>query len=531
MQNKEIAAVFKLVGQLMEVHDENKFKARSYTNAAFQIGRFPKAISEMPHEAYETIPGIGKNLVPKLRELIETGEMTYLNEWLERTPRGIIELLQVKGLGPGKVRTIWKEMEIETPGELLYACNENRLVDLKGFGDKTQSQVKEAIEFMMNHRDKFIYASVEPMITEIKEWVIQHNPGGWISETGEALRRVPVLNKLEFVVDETVTHYPEIGDRNIAITFHTVSRDKVEIECFRRSAPPAHLDKLQMENCHSAEEVYRKNALPFIVPEMREGLHEFEWARTHTGEELITDGDLRGCLHNHSTYSDGMNTLGEMALYLKERGYEYFGICDHSKTAVYANGLTEERVMQQHSEIDMLNREMAPFRILKGIESDILPNGELDYRDEVLSAFDFVVASVHSAMRMDVNTATARLIKAIENPYTSILVHPTGRLLLSRPGYPIDHRKVIDACAANHVAIELNANPMRLDIDWTWIPYCMEKGVMVSVNPDAHRRETLEHMRYGVMAARKGGLLKQYTLNTMGLDQIISFFAKRKTLA
>lgn len=210
-----------------------------------------------------------------------------------------------------------------------------------------------------------------------------------------------------------------------------------------------------------------------------------------------------------------------MSLYVQSQGLQYFGICDHSKTAVYAGGLKEEDIIRQHEEIDAINRELAPFRVLKGIESDILSDGRLDYADDVLSTFDFVVASVHSAMKMDEEQATARLIKAIEHPATKILGHPTGRLLLSRPGYPIDHRKVIDACAANGVAVELNANPMRLDMDWTWIPYCMECGVMVSINPDAHRMEGIHHMRFGVFSARKGGLVKDMCLNTLSLEALL----------
>jgi DNA polymerase (family 10) len=237
--------------------------------------------------------------------------------------------------------------------------------------------------------------------------------------------------------------------------------------------------------------------------------------------ELIQDEDLKGVLHNHSTYSDGMHSIEAMALHLKSLGYAYFGISDHSQTAVYANGLSEERVWKQFEEIDALNRTLAPFRVLKGIESDILMDGRLDYPDELLSQFDFVVASIHSVLNMNEEVANRRLIKAIEHPSTSILGHPTGRLLLARKGYPIDHKLIIDACAANGVSIELNANPLRLDIDYTWIPYCMEKGVMISINPDAHRIEGFDHMRYGVMAARKGGLVKEMTLNALTLDELM----------
>ncbi len=508
----------------MELHGENKFKARSYSNAAFQIGKYPTAITELDPSEYPSIPGMGKNLVPKLEQLITTGHMDYLQQWLDETPEGVVQMLAIKGMGPGKVRTVWQEMEIESPGELLYACNENRLIDLKGFGEKTQAQVKASIEFMLEQRNKFHFASIESLMQDIKDQVLAQYPESKIEEVGEAARRSPVVNKLEFAVTEDVAELPDVSELKVEVDFHKVSAERFEMEVFQKSATKAHLDPLSIGSETSAEEVYKANNLGFIVPELREGLHEFAWIKEHGAEDLITDEDLKGCLHNHSTYSDGVHSLEEMATHLKSLGYQYFGICDHSQTAVYANGMKADRVLQQQEEIDALNEKLAPFRILKGIESDILSDGSLDYPEEVLEAFDFIVASVHSAMKMDEATATQRLIRAIENPHTKILGHPTGRLLLSRPGYPIDHRKVIDACAANGVAMELNANPMRLDIDWTWVPYCMEKGVKVSINPDAHRKEGFQHMRYGVMAARKGGLVKEQCLNALDLQGIETYF-------
>lgn len=507
MENKEIAGVFKKVGQLMELHGENKFKARSYSNASFQIGKYAKPIREMPVEEYESIPGIGKNLVPKLQELIETGSMSYLQRWIDQTPAGVIEILAVKGLGPSKVRLIWQEMGIESLGELLYACNENRLVDLKGFGAKTQQQVKESIEFLLSNKDSFLYASVEPLVVDIEQWFQQNRPEDRIGVTGAFLRRDPVLDNLEFVVAGE-GELPDTSESSIPIEFYSVKVDAFDEEVYFRSTDG------------EAED------LRGVVPEMRNAAWGKSWSKQHSSNELIEVEDLVGCLHNHSTYSDGIHPLKDMSEHLASIGMQYFGISDHSKTAVYAGGLTEAEIEQQHAEVDALNASLQPFRVLKGIESDILSDGSLDYSDEVLKTFDFVVASVHSAMKMDEATATARLIKAVEHPATKILGHPTGRLLLSRPGYPIDHQKVIDACAANGVAVELNANPLRLDIDYAWIPYCMEKNVMVSINPDAHRIEGFDHMRYGVYAARKGGLVKEMCLNALPLEALLSFFDK-----
>jgi DNA polymerase (family 10) len=274
---------------------------------------------------------------------------------------------------------------------------------------------------------------------------------------------------------------------------------------------------------------FEKAGLPWIPEELREGYIEFDLAKAGKIPQLLEDKDLKGILHNHSTYSDGKHTLRQMAEYCKELGYEYLGISDHSRTAFYAGGLEIEKVQKQHQEIDQLNKELAPFRIFKGIESDILTDGSLDYPEEVLASFDFIVSSIHSNLGMDRKKATARLINAIMNPYTTILGHPTGRLLLRREGYPIDHKAVIDACALHNVVIEINANPWRLDLDWRWVNYAVDKGVKLSINPDAHEMGGYADMKYGVIAGRKGGLTKDMTFNAMSADEIGKYFQDRKS--
>ena len=269
--------------------------------------------------------------------------------------------------------------------------------------------------------------------------------------------------------------------------------------------------------------VFRQAGIPVIPPCLRETGDIIRTARQQGIPKLIQASDIRSLIHSHSNWSDGSNTLEEMAAECIKRGWEYMVISDHSQTAFYANGLKEDRIREQHRQIDLLNSQLAPFRIFKSIESDILNDGSLDYPEEVLKTFDLVIASVHSNLGMSEEKANARLIKAIENPYTRILGHMTGRLLLSRNGYPVDHRLIIDACAANKVVIELNAHPRRLDIDWRWIPYALEKEVLLSINPDAHALEGFNDVKYGVLAAQKGGLTVKNNLSSFSLREFESF--------
>lgn len=533
MTNKEIGSTLKLIGQLMELHNENPFKVKSYLNAAFKLGKTEISVYSVPVEDLGRIDGIGKTISEKIIELRETGTISYLQELLNKTPSGIVEMLSVKGIGPSKVRLIWKELGAETIGELLYACNENRLVSVKGFGEKTQSEIKKAIEFKLASSGKFHYASLEPYAENLVKSIRKALNSELVSLTGAMRRKCEIIEVIDVLVGNE--SHPIVIEAyesfSVPINILTCSPDTFFLELFKSTGVDTHNAVVLKNNSNifnSEEEVYEKNNLSYIVPEMREGRDEFEWIKKNKASDLIENTALKGILHNHSTWSDGINTLEEMAVYCNELGYEYLGICDHSQSAFYAKGLTGERVAEQHKEIDALNMQLAPFKIFKGIESDILYDGSLDYEESILKSFDFIVASIHSTLKMDCEKATSRLIRAIENPYTTILGHPTGRLLLSREGYPIDHKKVIDACAASGVVIELNANPMRLDIDWRWIYYAMEKNVMIAINPDAHNRLGYHHMHFGVCAARKGGLTQKMTFNALSKNEIEIYFNKRK---
>jgi len=557
MENKTIARTLRLLSQLMELHEENPFKIKSIANAYFKVDKLPFALKDKPVDEIDKIDGIGKSLAAKIIELLETGELKELNDIIQQTPEGVVEMLGIKGIGPKKILIIWRTLGIESIGELYYACNENRLIEAKGFGLKTQEEIKNAIEFKLAANGRFLYAQVEgfanTLHSQISEWLVTVDKNSLIGFAGQYRRACEIIDELEFVIgaehiEEVQTNlelfeplsliageeaFITTTEAGLRIKIFVVDKSDFYLEWFKQTGNTEHVEKaLKLAGNGpfvNEEEIYNKAGLAFIEPELREDYDEIELAKENKLPKLITYEDLKGSLHNHSTWSDGVHTLEQMAVYCKDTlNLQYLGICDHSKTAVYAKGLNEQRVFGQHQEIDELNKKLAPFKIFKGIESDILSDGSLDYSDDILKTFDFVVASVHSNLRMDEGKATSRLLKAIENPYTTILGHPTGRLLLSRAGYPIDYKKIIDACAANNVVIEISANPLRLDLDWRWHRYALEKQVLLSVNPDAHRTEGFHDMRYGVLVARKGGLSADKCLNAFSLEEITAYFNSKR---
>ncbi len=554
MDNKTIARTFKLYSQLMELHNANPFRTKAMASASFKIDKLPFSAAEASLEQLSSQPGIGNSTAEKIKQTLDTGTFDELDALLVKTPAGILDMLKIKGLGPKKIQVIWLDLQIETVGELYYACNENRLIEAKGFGLKTQEEIKRAIEFILANQGWFLYAKLLPVAENIFSHLFYTFPSYTISYTGAFRRKCEILTHVEIICTAPVPELSaaiqnlnnewnvEINENSISFQdenncpfiIYSTATDHFASDLLLTTGSEEHLRLLQqIQNPtplgDSEEDIYRSLGLAYIEPELREGLNEIELAKENNLPKLITFDDLKGTLHNHSTYSDGVHTLAEMARYCKENlNMQYLGICDHSRTAVYASGLSVEQVEQQWTEVDLLNQKMAPFKIFKGIESDILSDGSLDYPDDILAQFDFVVASVHSNLKMDEERATARLLKAIENPYTTILGHPTGRLLLSRTGYPLDFKKIIDACAANNVVIEINANPLRLDLDWRWHRYALEKGVILSINPDAHRTEGLLDMHYGVFVGRKGGLTKEQCLNAFSLDEISQYFKSKK---
>lgn len=535
MTNQQLATQFNLLGKLLELHGENPFKIRSYTNAYLTIKKWHEPVFSLPKEELAAIKGIGKAIQAKILELAETGEMSTLNKYLDKTPSGIVEILGIKGFGPKKIKVLWEEMEIESVGELLYAINENRLVDIKGFGQKTQSNLKMQLEYHLESQGKLKGATAQALAEELLSTLMELDPKLKVTPTGALARKCNIIDQLDLITTAelselsiTLAKVPGISNsetglsyKNLPLLIHTTNEKQYAFDLVKTSAEQKFWKSLNLKsgNYKDATQVFTDNGLPYYIPEYREP-ENLPFLDSYVGENnVITPEDLKGCIHNHSKYSDGMQTIEQMVTAAQDLDYEYFVITDHSKSAIYANGLSIDRLYQQLDEVRKLDQDMADFKLFSGIESDILASGDLDYPDEVLADLDVVIASVHSSLKMDEKKATARLIKAIQNPYTSILGHPTGRLLLSRPAYPINHSEVIAACAEYNVAIELNANPSRLDMDWRWINEAISQGVFISINPDAHSIGAIKHTNHGVDSARKAGLPVAYCLNALEVDE------------
>lgn len=562
MDNYAIAENFSLLSKLMDIHGDNSFKARIYGAAAFNIEKLPEQLADTPAAKIASIKGIGESTAKKIAEMLETGKLGILQEYIEKTPPGVIEMLNIKGIGPKKIQTIWKEMGIESVGELLYACNENRLTLYKGFGEKTQQNVQESIEFYQSQQGHFLYAEAEVIFPQIDGYLKKLFSPDTVHVTGAYRRQALTIEEMEFVVlenNETIkpkfqtAQPPELLEEKentllyklkngLKLRLHT-GKGKMDERLFCTSCSEEFLTaftKTFSSIKYTGKEigddsVFTQAKIPVIPAFLRETASVIEKAKNlpagrqvKNWPKLIQPEDIKAIIHSHSKWSDGDNSLEQMAEGCIKKGLEYLVISDHSKAAAYANGLTEERIREQHRQIDMLNEQYKPFKIFKSIECDILGDGSMDYSNNILSTFDLVIASVHSNLKMNEEKAMMRLMKAIENPYTTILGHMTGRLLLSRNGYPVDHKKIIDACAANYVVIELNAHPRRLDIDWRYIDYAVDKGVLISIDPDAHSLSGYNDIKYGVLAAQKAGVTKEQNLSSFSLKEFENFLADRR---
>ena len=564
MDKKDIAAAINEMGIILDLLGENPFKVRAHANAARAIETMDDDIVQIARDGGLTkIKGIGKQIAAKIETMIDTGESPELSELLEKVPEGIFQILRIPGLGPKKVKVIWKKLEITSLGELEYACNENRLVELDGFGARSQEKILKGIETLRKFSDRFLLPVALAQAESILEYmnkcqaVIRAQVAGSARRSKEIVKDIDIVASSDnaagvmdhFVMAPGMVEIIAKGETKssirlesgIAVDLRVVSDAEYPYALHHFTGSKEHNTAMrslaksnglkmneyglfkgsELIKVNDEEELFGALGLGFIPPERRENIGEIEESKDG-GEapRLLTMDDIRGIFHCHTAYSDGVDTLEAMAEACAKLGYEYLGVSEHSRSAGYAGGLSISELDKQSDHIDRINKKMAGFRLFKGIESDILSGGELDYPDKVLEKLDFVIASVHAGWLTDEKKMTDKIVRAIENPHTTMLGHPTGRLLLAREGYPVNMNTVIDACAKHNVIIELNCNPHRLDIDWREIAAAKRAGVTISINPDAHRVAGFDHVKYGVMMARKGGLGPGDVLNVMGAGAV-----------
>jgi DNA polymerase (family X) len=548
LSNQEISRMFSLYAELLLLHQREERLSELVSGAAYRIRRMDEAVLKLDKAASLTV--FRPHIVALLTELARTSTIAALDELVQLTPPGLFDMMRVKGLGGKKLALLWKTGKIDTLEDLLAAAKTGKLHTIPGFGVATEKNIILGIESMNSRADQFHYADVADQAAAIVSALQRVFATAKVSLCGDVRRQATTVPSIEIVAAITPK---QLRARSLK-KFFALSSSKAQIskgfsldevpvtiyhctqraffrELFERTGSDAHvkkiLDKIKIKDAYPSEaSIYTQARLPYIEPEMREDVAEWEYART--GGALIDTPHIRGVVHNHTTWSDGVDSLAEFVAACKKKGFEYVVISDHSKNAHYAGGLKPEKVLRQFEAIDELNPKVAPFKVFKSIECDILVSGELDYEPDLLRQFDLVIISIHQQLKMNEERATARLIKAIENPYTTMLGHMTGRQLLIRPGYPLDFKKVIDACAANNVVIEINANPYRLDMDWSHIPYALQKGVMISINPDAHSIHEIDNIKWGVSAARKGGLTTAMTWNAMPLTKIQTWLKSKK---
>ena len=563
MENEEIAGLIHQLGVASELLGENPFKARAYYSAARTLRGLEEPAGDLLAEnRLGELPGFGKALVEKVGALVSTGKLPQLEERLKKLPAGLFEMLRIEGLGVKRVRRLWTELEVTNPGELEYACLENRLTELPGFGPKSQAAVLDGLERLKRYRKRRLYPEARAAADELREKVSALRDVARCEVVGSIRRLCETVGDLDLLVliegdgrdafaaklgeadwvegldrpseNRFAFRYSGIevdlrlaGERRWGTGLVTGTGSTAHVDGLKKRASEMGIDLDGLEADDEAE-LYRSLGLADVPPELREGLGEIEAARRGELPDLIENQDIRGVFHVHTEASDGAQGLEDIVRLGEELGYAYIGISEHSRSAFYAGGLTVDEVYEQAERIAEINERGSPCRLLHGIESDILADGSLDYPDDVLEGLDFVIASVHSGLRMPREIATERVLAAINNPLTTILGHPTGRLLLAREGYELDWDRVFEALAEHEVALELNTCPHRFDADWRVLHRAREFGIKVAVNPDAHRRRMFDTVPLGVSIARKGWLTRKDVLNTKELPELLSRLDKRR---
>ena len=583
MDKNQVANLLDEIASLLELKEgSNPFEVRAYQNAARAVNGLDGDIEELARQGkLKGVPGLGSTSIKRIEEVVETGHIALYDELVETTPSIKLEMMRIPGVGPKKINVIYNQLHVNSIPDLVQACEENKVADLPGFGKKTQDKILQGIAFLAQHAGRFLYPVAEEEASHIYAALREMPEIVRLQVAGSLRRRRETIGDIDMVASvadsasddvrrkimDVFTSRPSVqaitgkgetkssvvlssgmnmdlrvvNDSQFPYTLHHFTGSKEHHIPLRRRALSMNMTindyglfrgkepHLELVPCKDETDIYAALGMAYIEPELREDMGEIEAAINATLPVLVQESDLRGVLHVHSTWSDGQNTIREMAEACVMRGFTYLGLTDHSKTAAYAGGLNEEDLRRQHEEIDLLNKEYAGrIRILKGTECDILRDGSLDFTDDVLATLDFVVASIHSLFNLSPEEQTQRMLRAISNRYVDIIGHPTGRILLGREGYALDLDAVIDAAAEHGVCIEINAHPSRLDLDWRYLHRARDKGIKIPIDPDAHVISGLDDMRYGIGIARKGWLQASDVLNTMSTDALLDFFSSRR---
>jgi DNA polymerase (family X) len=577
MDSRSAAHVLSQIGALLQVKGEQKFKARAYAGAArslIALDTDDLAPLLRSGELADT-PGIGPATLSVVRELVETGESSYLNQLREGMPEGLLELFRVPGLNAARIQVIHDALGVQTLDDLERVAQNGQLAELPKFGSKTAEKILRGIEILRRdaHLKRFPAAAVEAHLLLAN--IVKHPDIAHAEVAGSIRRHNEVVGDIDIVAECSVdpakvaasfARSPGVAESktredpgSVHIRFvdgthldmHCVTKEDYPVALWRATGSTAHVEEMSVlvhdkgfeiagnsligrgrkrVSLKNEEAFFTALDLEPIPPEMREGMGEIEAAVRRELPNLVTFDDLRGVLHCHSDYSDGTATIEEMANAAKKRGWDYIGISDHSESAFYAGGLKRDKLLRQHEEIDRLNAQLQGFRILKGIEADILADGRLDYDAEILDTLDYVVGSIHSRFSMDGDAMTKRVLAALDDPHLTILAHPTGRLLLTREPYPINIEAVLEKAAQVGVAVELNADPHRLDLDWRYCRQAKELGVTIEIGPDAHSTAALDNVHFGIGMARKAWLEAGEILNTRSADDVLAFARKRRSI-
>jgi len=573
MGKKEIIKLLNEISIIYEMMDENFFKIRAYANAARALQMSDIDVTKnTPLSELKKIKGIGTHIAEQIKALAETGSLKLYEDLKNSTPPGLFEMMKIPKLGPKKIKYLYDNLAISSVSELEYACIENKLLNLPNFGQKTQENILKGIELLNRFREKFLFASVVEEAQKLHKkiadspFVIRSSLGGSIRRKNEVVKDIDIVASTDkprevmnlFTGFEEAEEVIAKGDTKSSIRLksqinadiRTVSDSQYPYALHHFTGSKEHNTAMRsmakkfsikmneyglfnddkLIECKSEEEIFKVFAMDYIPPELRENNGELEAAKNKNIPKLVDVKDIKGLFHFHTNRSDGNMTLQQACNELKKMGLEYCGVADHSKAASYAGGIRDEDIGSYLDEIDALNSEIENFKIFKGIESDILSDGNLDYPDEILKKFDFVIIAIHSNFNMSQKLMTERIVRAMSNKHSTILAHPTGRLLLARDPYDVDIIEIIDAALEYNVDLEINASPFRLDLDWRACKYAKEKGVKVFINPDAHSIEGFHEYVFGVNTARKGWLEKEDVANTMGPDEMNDYLGKKKSL-